>query len=257
MSGEKLFEAYHRYSTCPLPEWNTCITYSNKCSEITCIGADMMDGKVWPWYPWMIDNDMDMAVIPMDSEYNDTYALGCRVDCTNTYILSDTDPQAYPMLWILTTDARIHLFSFISENTHTPSQLLMKHAKSLPSNQQIQQVTEQMEQKSNIVNAAPTLAVTTMSVQTKPIENAPAPVPVAISTAAIAPTQSQPAAATVNPLFPGLPSTGFSFNTTAPSTFFIFLYAVSFLSFIVAFHMISLIRDYYIAFCLIGSNRII
>ena len=113
----------YRYLPCPLP----CCTRTERVRRplsgliphrLTVVTTAAAAAKRWVVYE--MPTDTDRAVIPADSDWKDTYALGMALDVTNKLSTADSVSEQkneldapMPLLFMLTSDARLHMYHFI------------------------------------------------------------------------------------------------------------------------------------------------
>jgi hypothetical protein len=107
----------HRFESITLAPWNCAIIYGNRSSAIPVVGlspesnfSGEMDTS-WPLIPWGFETTP--INVPSDAEYHETYPLAISVDRGNEKRLGEVEAPM-PLVYLLTSDARLHLFSFVS-----------------------------------------------------------------------------------------------------------------------------------------------
>ncbi|MCJ1297105.1 hypothetical protein MMC34_008674 [Xylographa carneopallida] len=96
------YSARHRYSALTLPALSAAVLYSNRAGETALLGPEPADDAEVAsfgtassgdrrWVAYEMAADTDRAVVPLDGEWKDTYALGMALDVTNTLSVAVRD----------------------------------------------------------------------------------------------------------------------------------------------------------------------
>ena len=131
--------ARHRYTALALPALDAAVLYSNRAGETAILGPDPTETAIQPktrrWVAYEMQQDTDRAMVPCDSEWKDTYALGMAFDVTNRLSTADSVAEQkseldapMPLLFMLTSDARLHMYHFVCQQPSMAeaSMLVMK-----------------------------------------------------------------------------------------------------------------------------------
>lgn len=151
-ADDKLYEARYITRLIQLNKWNINLLSSNKCAELGIISQISTNN----YHQLLVGDGSAVPTVPLDPSYATTYPLGVTIDTTNniSHIMKDgtfsTDNKSYPIVMILTTDARITVYSYIAEQLDTAD---VMHAalplpNELPSATNQIKSTESLESKS-------------------------------------------------------------------------------------------------------------
>jgi len=125
---EKLYECKHRFHTPAIPQLCLSLFASNKAHEVTILGVspESPPSPAEPVAWWMVgESELDQIIVPMDEDFRETYALGMDIDVTNRGAVkaaeaasssSSSNAQRWPVVFMLTTDARLHVYELTTSN---------------------------------------------------------------------------------------------------------------------------------------------
>ena len=221
MDSNRPYSARHRYTVLSLPAVRAAVLYSNRAGETAILGPDPTDpagpaSSNKRWVAYEMQQDTDRAMVPSDSEWRDTYALGMAFDVTNRLSTADSMAAAaeqkqseldapMPLLFMLTTDARLHMYHFIASE---PS---MAEASRRVMRETVEEIPEEEtyeEQFAVSHTSGPTATAPSPSL---------APAAATFSQPGFKPTFPLPASSTAPPFPFGSPTTGTTFSSFQPS----------------------------------------
>ena len=189
MDDSKPYSARHRYTALSLPAVQAAVLYSNRAGETAILGPDptaaadsrggSSSSRHKRWVVYETEQDTDRAMVPSDSEWKDTYALGMAFDVTNRLSSADSVSEVgehkserhseqqseldapMPMLFMLTSDGRLHMYHFIctQPSMSEASRRLMKpNVDDIPEEETYEELTHQERQLAVPGSSAPAAA---------------------------------------------------------------------------------------------------